>query len=328
MNSFRFLLLTLLVLIGSLTYAKSTQLEARTIKNDIVQINYEFMDKASSQKEPEITKWVTQSFKIYQNIFGGLPVDKTGTAYNEYTMRVKHSHHLGGEADPQIVILNWSDKTLFGYANWKTLLLHELFHLWSAETIRYADPAEHWFNEGFAEYYAYRTAAQIGLISPEQALSIAAHPIGYYVSSKGVGEISMREAGKENRTKFDNYFLVYHGGWVVAMTLDHDIRSKTKGEKSLDDLMKWLYIHFQRHERLYTFKDILFGMKEATGIDYNDFFSDYIEGTTAIPVSDYFDLGKTGWDIEFNHSPYIKHKYLLQTLGVEKAIQVPLVLSD
>jgi len=312
------LLFALLLSLSSLpSSAEKTPFETRLIKNDSVQINYEFMDEASIHKEHEITDLITKSFGIYQGIFAGSPRDKAGNEYTDFTVRVNRGRYLGGEADPKIIMLTWSDEKAFGYASWQTILLHEVFHLWSAETIRYENSREHWFNEGFAEYYTYRTATQLGLYTPQEAIALAALPVGYYLSSQGLGDISMREAGRDNKTKFDNYFLIYNGGWVAAMVLEHDIRQKTNGAKSLDELMKWLYVNYQRHEKLYTFRDILSGIDEVTGINYNNFFNDYIAGKKSIPVSSYFDLGKASWDLQFNKKQSIQHKYIYQTLGID-----------
>jgi predicted metalloprotease with PDZ domain len=58
------------------------------------------------------------------------------------------------------------------------------------------------------------------------------------------------KASEKNKLKFQNYFLLYHGGWVVAMLLDEDIRTRSNGEKSLEDLMRWMHRNFPRHEHL------------------------------------------------------------------------------
>lgn len=285
-----------------------------------LKIKYEFFDELSSEKEPEITQVIVESFKIFSKIFGGLPRNLSGQKYTDFTVHVKHDKHLSGEADPQIVMLTWSNGSAFGYGDWKTLLMHEVFHLWSAESIRYNDGGEHWFNEGFAEYYIYRTAAKLDMIYPEQVLSIAAQSIGYYMTSKGLGNISMREAGTRNK-KMDNYFLVYNGGWIVAMILDHEIRSKSKGKNSLDDLMRWLYINFKRHEKLYTLENIVQGLNGVTGMDFTDFMSKYVEGKKVMPVNEYFDLGKAIWDLKYNTKKINRHEYLYKSLGVYEKIQ-------
>ncbi|QPG06664.1 hypothetical protein IT774_05795 [Salinimonas marina] len=210
---------------------------------------------------------------------------------------------------------------MFGFGGWKTVLLHEIFHLWSAESIRYKDGREHWFNEGFTEYYAFKTALQLGLISADEATSIAAFPIGYYSASNGLGKISMRDAGKSNETKFENYFLVYHGGWVVAMILDHEIRLKTNGAKSLDDLMTYMYLNYPRHKKLYSTEDIVLGLEKTTGINFSDFINQYVIGVQTIPVSDYFNLSNAIWSYKFNKHNKSNYKYLYQTLGIKSKEQ-------
>ena len=313
----KFTLLLFFCLSSFAAIGQSTPYKSLRVKNDVVQISYQFMDKASWQKEAEFTHLITRAFDIYKDIFGGLPRDLEGKKYNDFVVKVKQAKHLGGEADPNLIILTWSENTMFGYANWKALLLHELFHLWNAESIRYSTSKEHWFNEGFSEYYAYRTAAQMGLLSPEDAISMAAQPVGYYSSAKGLGSISMRDAGKNNKLKFENYFLIYNGGWVAAMTLDHDIRKRTSGRRSLDDLMKWLYANFPREKKLYDVKDIAIGLRTISDIDYQTYFDDYVLGTKVIPVADYFDLGRAAWDLKFSKAPRNQHSYLFQTLGIK-----------
>lgn len=281
-----------------------------------LQISYRFRDEASAQKESEISRLVAQAFEAYTDMFGGLPRDLSGTDYTSLSIKVAHRKNMGGEADPQLIILNWNDGQLFGFGSWQTILLHELFHLWNAETFRYQDGQEHWFNEGVTEYYAYKTAVRLGLISPKTMLSNAAFPIGYYASSKGLGEISMREAGKTNKTKFANYFLVYHGGWVAAMVLDHDIRKRTNGTKSLDDLMVWMYENHPRHQGLYTLNDIASGLQATTGIDYADFFARYVDGSETIPVSDHLPLADALWAYEFKTHNRPAYRHLYETLGI------------
>lgn len=293
------------------------ELTEKIVELENIKLNYHFLDQSSIKKEPEITELVSQAFVAYTKLFGGLPRDLSGSEYSEISIIVKQGKHLGGEADPQKIILTWSNSDMFGYGDWKTLLLHEIFHLWSAESIRYKDGREHWFNEGFTEYYAFKTATQLGLISPEKALSIAAFPIGYYSASKGLGTISMRDAGENNKTKFDNYFLVYHGGWVVSIILDQEIRSKTDGKKSLDDVMAYMYKHYPRDKKLYEIDDISKAIDVTTGVDFSDFLDKYVVGVRAIPISNYVHLSDALWSYKFNTRNKSKYKYLYQTLGIK-----------
>ncbi|MCK0107874.1 hypothetical protein MWU58_01080 [Flavobacteriaceae bacterium S0825] len=248
----------------------------QTIISGDLKINYKFLDEESLEKEAEFTEIITKSFTFYKDLFGGNPRDTLDATYADFTIKVKKTNDSGGEADAKSIMFNWSENNTLGYGSWKTVLMHELFHLWNGETIRYKNGEEHWFNEGFSEFYTFQTAVRMGIVSPEEMLSTSALSLGYYTGSKGLGNISMRTAGVDDKTKFENFFLVYHGGWITAMVLDVDIRSKTNNEKSLDDLMKWLYENFLRTEKLYDTTDIINGIKITSGIDYTEFFNTYI----------------------------------------------------
>ena len=125
----------------------------------------------------------------------------------------------------------------------------------------------------------------------------------------------MRKAGQNNKTKFQNYFLIYHGGWVVAMVLDHDIRKRTKEQACLDDLMRWMYLHFPRDKSLYQAKDILVGLASIVDYDYTPFYDKYINGKKTIPVSNYLPLSDALWAFEVKKHDQIKYRSLYNTLG-------------
>ncbi|MBD1584390.1 hypothetical protein HC733_19345 [Pseudoalteromonas sp. S16_S37] len=282
-----------------------------------VTIHYHFMDNASAKKELEINGLTNRAFAAYIKLFGGLPRDLKGKEYSEITIHVNKGKHLGGEADPKLIMLSWNEGKAFGFATWQTILLHELFHLWSGESIRYQDGQEHWFNEGFAEFYAYKSAVELDLIPSNEMLAMVSSVIGYYLSASRLGDISMREAGRTNKTKFDNYFLVYSGGWTVAMALDHDIRKRTNNNKSIDNLMQWLYSNFPRDKRRYTQKDIIEGIRLTTGLNYTQFIDSYVDGHAILPVSEYLPISDALWALTFNKSNKNDFRVLYDTLGIK-----------
>lgn len=311
------LLAASLLFIASTTFARETAVFSRqTVKVNEITLHYEFADATSAAKEQEFTQLIDAGISHFKQMFNGYPRDLSGNSYTDITVRIRHGKHLSGEADPKLLLLTWSDTPLFGVHSWQTLLLHEIFHLWNAESFRYQDGREHWFNEGFSEFYTFQAATQLGIVAGRDALWIAAQPLGFYHSAQSLQKLSMRTAGATNQAKFDNYFLVYHGGWVAAMVLDQDIRRRTDNKHSLDDAMRWLYQYFNRAEKLYKLEDIVAAIKQTSGLDYQSFFASYIDGTSIIPVAEYFDLGKALWDYEFNSKYQHKHRYLYFSLGV------------
>jgi len=58
---------------------------------------------------------------------------------------------------------------------------------------------EQWFNEGGAEYYAFRIALKLGPIGKDEIPARLGLPIGYYLNDSGIGSLSMSEAGEGQR---------------------------------------------------------------------------------------------------------------------------------
>ena len=100
--------------------------------------------------------------------------------------------------------------------------------------------------------------------------------------------MSLLKAG-ENKGKYR--FLVYNGGWAVAMALDVTIMEKTDGKKTLDDFMEAMFNKYSTTP--YTFTDLVKTANEVAGSDLSDFFAQYVEGTKLLPLRDY--LGKLGY---------------------------------
>ncbi|NOU53049.1 hypothetical protein HG263_21335 [Pseudoalteromonas sp. JBTF-M23] len=312
------------IMLVSITSQAEEASKVATLEN--VTINYHFMDDESVEKKHEINDLTNQAFSAYTKLFGGLPRDEKGKEYSEITIHVNKGKYLGGEADPKLIMLSWREGKTFGFATWQTILLHELFHLWSGESIRYQDGREHWFNEGFSEFYAYKTAVELGLISSNEMLAVASSVIGYYLSASRLGELSMRDAGRTNKAKFDNYFLVYSGGWTMAMALDHDIRKRTNNNKSIDNLMPWLYSNFHRDKRRYTLQDINQGIRLNTELDYSKFLDSYVDGNAVLPISEYLPISDALWALTLHKKNKREFTELYETLGIKDSNQIKVMV--
>jgi hypothetical protein len=239
----------------------------------------------------EAERVVRAGLEEFAGVFNGPPRDPAGRPAPALTVNLSTGPAAEGDSDPGIVTVVAGEKAVFGFYSWQLVLLHELFHLWSAESFRYRDGREQWFNEGAAEYYMLRTATRRGFVAREAAPAIAAMAAGFYASAPGVGRISLREAGRTPAGKREHYFLVYHGGWMAATILDVDIRRRTRGTRSLDDLLRWLYTNRNADALRYGVDDLVTGLKASTGIDYSGFMTRYVEGREALPLRDYLDLG-------------------------------------
>ena len=253
-----------------------------------IEVQVNFKAENLTQNKQRLLSLIDAAFVNYSELFGGPPKKLNGDPYDKLTVNVYDD--LTFEADPEVIDIGIHDKMPFGFYRWELGVVHEMIHLWSAETFRYADGREQWFNEGIGDYLAFRLAAKLGIIPKDKILSTFAAPIATYLSATGIGEISLRQAGSSALLKRQHYFLVYHGGYVAGLVLDHQIRLKSNGKASLDDLMRNLYLANSR-SKTYSMESLLSSLSESTSIDFSTFFDRYIDGSEIIPVGSYFDIG-------------------------------------
>ncbi|MGH7462017.1 MAG: hypothetical protein ACREMA_13465 [Longimicrobiales bacterium] len=282
-----------------------------------------FQDANVARREPELQSLLRGAFSRYHEFFGGPPRGPTGSALDTVTVSLASAPVGEGDANPGTVRIVVGEHPVFGFYDWRLLLLHETFHLWSAHSFRYASAAEQWFNEGVSEFYAAQTAARLDLIDPLRAVGVTATALGFYVSAPQLGAVALMKAANTTQSKFQNYFLVYYGGWMAGLVLDHDIRTRTNGQRSLDDVMRRMYRSFDR-QRLYTTADVVAEIRTVTGIDYTHFFEQHIRGPAAIPVSQHLSLGNLAFALTAraaNARASAIDAHLLASLGLDPVVR-------
>jgi predicted metalloprotease with PDZ domain len=121
------------------------------------------------------------------------------------------------------------------------LVTHEYFHEWNGQVIRRVDPEQlvYWFSEGFTNFYTRRLMLRAGLSEPEDYVASLNRALDTYFTSPVRNAPNARILADfwEDRHVKD---LPYQRGDVAAMLVDHAIRAKSGGERSLDDLMREL----------------------------------------------------------------------------------------
>lgn len=164
--------------------------------------------------------------------------------------------------------------------NWGHVVTHEMLHLWNGLAIRTGDQAqEYWFSEGFTDYLANLIETRTGMITRERFFSRLGEHIDKYNALAGT--VSLRKAGDDKAKYYD---LVYSGGLLAAFALDMEIRARTEGRRSLDDVMRAMYRDFSPPGRTYVMSDVVREASGVAGADLSGFFSAYVEGRERLPV--------------------------------------------
>lgn len=191
-----------------------------------------------------------------------------------------------------------------GYRRFLGLASHEYFHAWHVKRIR---PAEFvgadlgaevythqlWIFEGITAYYDDLALRRCGLITVEQYLEILGRSLTRLYRTEGRRHQTLEEASFDAWIKFyrpdensQNATVSYYlKGALVALALDLEIRLRTGGSCSLDEVMRALWRDYGapdsaglgegQFERL---------AASVSGLDLNAFFHQALRSTIDPPL--------------------------------------------
>jgi len=162
-----------------------------------------------------------------------------------------------------------------------------------------------WVSEGFTVYYEYLILNRAGLLTRDEILDYMENQIRSYENFSGHLCQSVAEASFN--TWIQPFFArggnapettvsYYSKGAVLGMLLDLKIRYETKNQKSLDDVMRYLYKKFYKElKRGFTDEEFQEACEKIAGCKLSDFF-EYAYTVKEIDYPRY--LGYAGLEIE------------------------------
>jgi predicted metalloprotease with PDZ domain len=199
---------------------------------------------------------------------------------------------------------------------------HEFFHTWNMKRLRAAElgPWDYtrenptrtlWIGEGITNYYGARTLHRAGLVDSAGYLARVARAVTQLQSSPGRKLMSAEQSSfnawffdavpLRQKTNFRNTNISYYNkGELLGWLLDLDIRARTGGRRTLDDVMRVMWQRFwlgrttsyylQGHG--YSVADFQKAVEDVSGASYAEFFRRYVAGTDELPYDAV--LGKVG----------------------------------
>jgi predicted metalloprotease with PDZ domain len=209
------------------------------------------------------------------------------------------------------------------YANAISTASHEFFHAWNVKRLRpvefgpwdWTKPASTralWIAEGFTQYYGLLLYHRAGLNDSEEFLFGLADTIAI-IENSPANRLMSAEASSmaapfidttihRQRTNLSNTSLSYYlKGELIALNLDLMIRGWTRGQRSLDDVMRRAYDEFYVKSpnasyylkgRGYSIEDFARIVSEVAGRDMSEWFAKYIRGVEPLPYDE--ALGAVG----------------------------------
>ncbi len=203
---------------------------------------------------------------------------------------------------------NYTDDA--GYKVLLSLAAHEYFHLWVAKRIRPFElgPFDYenevytrqlWFLEGFSSFYDDYLVYKAGFFTEEEYLDVIKGNMKTALNTPGDKFQSLSEASfdawikyyRRNENSLNSTVSYYVKGGLVAIAMNLDIINTSKGEKTADDVLRYLYSeYYKKLGRGITDLELQNAFESVTGKDYDSFFEKYIHGTEPFPYEEYFQM--------------------------------------
>jgi len=221
--------------------------------------------------------------------------------YRDYTFMVMtHPTARGGLEHLNSTALIWRRFSFRSDADWRDflgLVAHEYFHLWNVKRIRpdALGPFDYtqenytrllWVAEGVTSYYDNLLVRRAGLMTDRQYLDVIAKAVEDLQRTPGRLRQSLEEASfdawieyyRPDENTINTAVSYYDKGALVGLLLDLEIRRRSNGARSLDDVMRSLYDDFYKKGRNYTPADFQRASEQAAGASLEDFFRRYVRG--------------------------------------------------
>lgn len=269
-----------------------------------------------------------------------------GAPYARYVFFNLITEEVGGLEHKSSTVLmtsRWKARTREGRLDWLRLAGHELFHAWNVKRLRPVELDRFdyerevytqglWMAEGLTSYYEDLLLARAGLATREEYLKRLSKQIETLQSTPGRLVQSLRAASYDAWIKYyrrDENFVntgtsYYTKGAVVGFLLDARIRRATRGDRSLDDVLR---ASFRRYsgERGFTEADLRQTVEEIAGRAVGDWLErtvataeelDYQEALDWLGLRFTIDRSRDGGD-----DPEEARKEPAGWLGIETELQ-------
>ena len=189
------------------------------------------------------------------------------------------------------------------YRTFLGLCSHEYFHTWNVKRIKPAAFAPYdlerenytrllWAFEGITSYYDDLLLARAGLISESDYLEILGRNITALLRTAGRMRQTVEEASFDAWIKYyrpdenspNAQVSYYVKGGLIALCLDLLVRSRTRGRKSLDDIMRALWDHYGKTGLGVPEDGIEKLAERVTGVRLRAFFDRALRSTRELPL--------------------------------------------
>jgi len=258
-----------------------------------------FSKRDISMSAPQVTADIQDIVEAALKIFGKLP-------YKEYVFLFK----VQPQATNSVEHLNSTHITVgendfvaqSSYRQFLATVAHEYFHLWNVKRIRPAilGPFDYgreqhtrllWMSEGVTSYYADLLLVRAGIDNTVEYLSRLAAVIDSFEHAPGRHLMSAEEASWNAWLRSDNAdnntISYYTKGELIGLLLDIEIRARTKNQKSLDDVMRYLMETYAAKGIGFPEDGFLKAIETVASSDFHEFYEAAVQSRRELDYNRY-----------------------------------------
>lgn len=253
---------------------------------------------------------IAQDFKLISDeatkIFGEIPC-------NQYIHFIQNVDNGGGGLEhansqtSQMIRNNYTNKDK--YLDFLGLIAHEYFHLWNVKRLRPIElgPFDYsqenyskllWMAEGFTSYYDELILLKAGLQDKERYLKQLSINFNKHYIKDGKHHMNLEEASFDawvkaylpNENSNNTTISYYTKGSIAACILDMILIKTSNEQKSLDDLMQFLYKkYYLEQDRGFTTEEFEKDVRAFCSEDISWFFDKIVRGCDSEAAISYFE---------------------------------------
>jgi predicted metalloprotease with PDZ domain len=238
-----------------------------------------------------------------------------GLLYDHYTFIVGVQPGIGGGTEHVNANVSLTTPNVFkndtDYKRFLSLESHEYFHNINVKRIRplALGPFDYqtenythnlWVSEGFTDYYGALILRRAGLTTVKDYLDDLGKLLAGYEQTPGRLVQSAESASfdawikqyRPDESSVNTAMSYYTRGDILGMLFDIEIRTRSNGTKSLDDVMRLLLDKYGLPKPGFTDTQLKAAFETVAGGDLSDFWKRYVAGTDEIDFAGY--LAKMG----------------------------------
>lgn len=247
----------------------------------------------------KLVRDVSTIIETEAQLFGGLPY-----AHYLFLLHLTPGGRGGLEHKTSTTLLASPDsfETQDGYDDLLSLFAHEFFHLWQIKRTRPQGlvPLDYsrenytrllWLFEGGTSYYDWLILRRAGLVDAQTYLKHLASEIARLEDTPGRFAQSLEEASfdawiklyRPDENSVNSTVSYYLKGEVVCALLDLEIRTRSRGARSLDDVMRYLWEEYGSKDRPVPESAVEAVFAAATDVDLSDAIDAMVRTTAPLP---------------------------------------------